>query len=128
MKSKVAKSNETKLKKNINKDSNKYNEKFKLKEILTPMVLEVIGKDYTDAYFKDLGIKYYDLIENLIQNNNMGNINKGNNYNSTYWKDYDFIKNNLGWNNEPIREIINNKTNKEEEQISETDTIKRKTD
>ena len=94
-------------------------EKTTLKEILAPMVLEVIGKKYTDIYLKRLGVKYYEFIDNFIdkkklssvsdyntkinsgdesilnKNNNLEENKKTNknNFNSTFWKDYDFLKN-----------------------------------
>ena len=98
---------------------NNISEKTTLKEILAPMVLEVIGKKYTDIYLKRLGVKYYEFIDNFIdkkklssvsdyntkinsgdesilnKNNNLEQNNKTNknNFNSTFWKDYDFLKN-----------------------------------
>ena len=87
-----------------------------LKEKLNPIVLEVIGKDYTDAYLRLLGKKYYDLLDNIITNNNINNNNNSslkncsslNPYlstsirnsdtknisqnNSTFWKDYNFVQ------------------------------------
>ena len=90
-----------------------------LKEILSPMVLEVIGKKYTDIYMKRLGDKYYELIDSLTKKkkyssfsdegtklysdeNVINNKNSDFNYNtnirknnSTYWKDYDFVNNHM---------------------------------
>ena len=92
-----------------------------LKKILSPIVLEVIGKKYTDIYIKKLGDKYYELIENLTKKkkissfseegtklnsddniismknsdlNNKTNLNKKKSY-STYWMDYGFVNNSL---------------------------------
>ena len=111
---------------NIKSDKNNNNENKKeissLKQILAPMVLEVIGKNYTDIYAKHLDEKYSDLIDNILKNNRFSsysNLNtkmyngdesflSKNTYNrnlnskfkkgqkntkSTYWKDYDFINN-----------------------------------
>ena len=98
---------------------NNINEKSTLKEILAPMILEVIGKKYTDIYLKRLGVKYYEFIDNLIDKKKLSSvsnyntkINSGdesmlnknynleqnnktnkNNMNSTFWKDYDFLNN-----------------------------------
>ena len=98
---------------------NNISEKTTLKEILAPMVLEVIGKKYTDIYLKRLGVKYYEFIDNFIDKKKLSSvsdyntkINSGdesilnkynnleqnsktnkNNFNSTFWKDYDFLKN-----------------------------------
>ena len=91
-----------------------------LKKILAPMVLEVIGKNYTDIYIKNLDKKYSELIDNLINKNrfpsfsysnpklfrkDLNSKHKRNVNNSTFWKDYDFV------NNTKIDHNINNKTN-----------------
>ena len=130
----------------MNSNENNYNEsniknhnreKDSLKEILSPMILEVIGKKYTDIYLKNLGDKYYELIDNLIdkkklrsssnsntkinsgdesflnKNKTLDNKNKTNKDNliSTFWKDYDFVNN--ACINKQINKInnLNNKDN-----------------
>ena len=112
-------SNEIKYNDKDIKNNNKEN--ITLKEILSPMVLEVMGKKYTDIYIKHLGDIYYELIDNLIDkkkfqslSNSNTKINSGDesilnknkisdnkhmenkgNFNSIYWKDYDFVNNTL---------------------------------
>ncbi len=113
--------------KSINKKNNninKKNEKGNLKQILAPMILEVIGKKYTDIYYKKLVDEYYQYIENIINKNRFSSSSNANtklfsddesivcknNYNkkfkSTYWKDYDFVNRPLNYNN-----LKNNKDN-----------------
>ena len=50
-------------------NNNNINERQMLKKILAPMVLETIGKNYTDIYIKNLDKKYSELIDNLINKN-----------------------------------------------------------
>jgi hypothetical protein len=101
-------------------NNNNINERQMLKKILAPMVLETIGKNYTDIYIKNLDKKYSELIDNLINKNrfpsfsysnpklfrkDLNSKHKRNVNNSTFWKDYDFV------NNTKIDHNINNKTN-----------------
>jgi hypothetical protein len=120
--------------KSNNKKSNK-NEKEYLKKILAPMVLEVIGKKYTDIYLKQLRDEYHQCIENIINKKRLSSSSNDNtklfsddesnyksNYNkkekSTFWKDYAFVKRPLYNNNIQIHrnnpnlvEISNNDDN-----------------
>ena len=101
-------------------NNNNINERQMLKKILSPMVLEVIGKKYTDIYIKNIDKQYSELIDGLINKNrfpsfsysnpklfkkNISSKNKRNVNNSTFWKDYDFV------NNTKIDQNINNKNN-----------------
>ena len=103
-------------------NNNNINESQILKKILAPMVLEAIGKNYTDIYIKNIDKKYSELIDNMINKNknrfpsfsysnpkmirnDIKSKNKRSNKNSTFWKDYDFV------NNIKIDQIINNKDN-----------------
>ena len=103
-----------------NSDNNNINERQMMKKILSPMVLEVIGKNYTDIYMKNIDKQYSELIDGLINKNrfpsfsysnpklfkkNISSKNKRNVNNSTFWKDYDFV------NNTKIDQNINNKNN-----------------
>ena len=102
-------------------NNNNLNERQLLKKILAPMVLEVIGKNYTDIYIKNIDKKYSEYIDNLLNknrfpsfsysnpnlfNNNINSKDTINNKNSTFWKDYDFV------NNTKIDQNINNKDSK----------------
>ena len=138
--------------KSNNKKSNK-NEKEYLKKILAPMVLEVIGKKYTDIYLKQLKSEYHQCIENIINKKRLSsssNVNtklfsddesnyKSNNNKkekSTFWKDYAFVKRPLYNNNIQIHrnnsnlvEISNNDNNQTEEyEQTESMVIKSKED
>ena len=113
--------------KNNNQSLNKSNiyEKSNLKEIISPIVLEVIGKKYTDIYIKYLDKKYYELIEDILKrkkisslsnlNSKLYNVNKvetknkskNNNCEPLYWKDYNFVNNTL------IDKEIKNEKNKD---------------
>ena len=151
------------IKYNDNDINNNNKENTTLKEILSPMVLEVMGKKYTDIYIKRLGDKYYELIDNLIDKKKFHSpsysntkINSGDesilnknkisdnkytknkeNFNSIYWKDYDFVNNTLidkklnNFNNKDNSYFVNmvqisknNQTNEEEQ--SESIIIKNK--
>jgi hypothetical protein len=102
-------------------NNNNLNERQLLKKILAPMVLEVIGKNYTDIYIKNIDKKYSEYIDNLLNknrfpsfsysnpnlfNNNINSKDTINNKSSTFWKDYDFV------NNTKIDQNINNKDSK----------------
>ena len=132
-------------------NNNNINERQMLKKILAPMVLEVIGKSYTDIYIKNIDKKYSELIDNLINKNRFPSFsysnpkmfknditskNKRSNKSSTFWKDYDFVNNtkiDQNINNQENNNKIflnkveiskNNQTNNEEE--SESNIIKNK--
>jgi len=134
-----------------NSDNNNINERQMMKKILSPMVLEVIGKNYTDIYMKNIDKQYSELIDGLINKNrfpsfsysnpklfkkNISSKNKRNVNNSTFWKDYDFVNNtkidkninNKNNNNKKFSNMLdiskNNQTNHEEE--SESIVIKNK--
>jgi hypothetical protein len=102
-------------------NNNNLNERQLLKKILAPMVLEVIGKNYTDIYIKNIDKKYSEYIDNILNknrfpsfsysnpnlfNNNINSKDTINNKSSTFWKDYDFV------NNTKIDQNINNKDSK----------------
>ena len=136
-----------------NNNINKKNEKGNLKQILAPMILEIIGKKYTDVYYKKLGDEYYQYIENIINKNRFSSSSNANtkllsddesivcknNYNkkfkSTYWKDYDFVNRPSNYNNLKINkdnnsnlvEISNNNNiQTDEEEQTESFIIKNK--
>ena len=136
----------------LNSNKNNIDEESNLKEIISPMVLEIIGKKYTDAYIKHLDKEYYELIEDLLKkkrfssfsNSKLFNDNKAepkgkNSKNNIYWKDYNFVNNTLvdkkinkGENKDKQKyanfvEISNNNQSNDEEQ-SESIVIKDKED